>query len=45
MIIKIIEILNTEDFTDVSEIIDIAKGKYKHPESIQEARQKIKRFK
>jgi len=43
MIKLIIELLNTNDFYGVHEVIDIAKGRYKAPESFKEIKQQFKR--
>ena len=45
MIKEIIQLLNTNDFYNKSEIIDIAKGKYKVPLSVKEAWNQRKRRK
>mgnify|MGYP000999193041 FL=1 len=45
MIKEIIQLLNTNDFIGKSEIIDIAKGKYKVPLSVKEAWNQRKRRK
>jgi len=45
MIKEIIQLLNTNDFYNKSEIIDIAKGKYKVPMSVKEAWNQRKRRK
>ena len=44
MIKNIIDILNLHPFYGVSENIDIAKGKYKYPQSINEAKLLLKRI-
>jgi len=43
MIREIIELLKVDDFNNSSELIDIAKGKYKFPETFKELKQKIRR--
>lgn len=43
MIKNIIELLGTDNFYNVSEEIDFAKGKYKAPETIREGIKNIKR--
>ena len=43
MIKLIIELLKTDNFYGVNPYIDIAKGKYKAPTSISEAKEVIKR--
>lgn len=42
MILQIIELLKMDDFKGVSKNIDIAKGKYKLPESTKELINKAK---
>ena len=43
MLKNIIDLLNTNDFYNQSEVIEIAKGKYKAPESIKEMLKNTKR--
>lgn len=43
MIREIIDLLKADEFYNVSPIIDIAKGKYKAPESLKELKQSVKR--
>lgn len=43
MIREIIELLKVDDFSNSSELIDIAKGKHKLPETFKELKQKIRR--
>lgn len=43
MIRKILELLKTGDFYNVSEEIEIAKGKYKAPETTKEFQRAVKR--
>jgi len=43
MIRNIIEILSLDDFYGQSEIIEIAKGRYKFPENFKEIKRNIKR--
>jgi len=43
MIREIVDLLKTNEFYGVDPIIDIAKGKYKAPESLKEMKQSIKR--
>tara|TARA_R110000823_G_scaffold103486_1_gene220986 strand:- start:11 stop:166 length:156 start_codon:yes stop_codon:yes gene_type:complete len=43
MISKIIDALQAFDYYAESEIIEIAKGKYKMPETIKEGKEKLKR--
>jgi len=43
MIKEIIDLLKADEFYNVSPIIDIAKGKYKAPESLKELKQSVKR--
>lgn len=43
MIEQIIQMLQIAEFTGQSEAIEIAKGKYKIPNSIKEIRKQIKR--
>lgn len=43
MIKEIIDLLKERDFYGVDPIIDIAKGKYKAPESLKELKQSVKR--
>ena len=45
MIDKILELLNSNEFYDQSELIEIAKGKYKLPMSIREKKEQVKRTK
>jgi hypothetical protein len=42
MIRLIIDLLNTIDSKEINEDIDIAKGKYKFPETIKEFKEHIK---
>lgn len=42
MIREIIELVKLDDYKGKSELIDIAKGKYKFPETLNELRQQIK---
>lgn len=42
MIKQIIELLQTNEFKDSHEVIQIAKGKYKFPETIKEIRKYLK---
>jgi hypothetical protein len=44
MIKTIIDLLNLDDFYNVNEDVDIAKGKYKYPQSIKEAKLLLKRI-
>lgn len=44
MIKTVIDLLNLYDFHNVAEDIDIAKGKYKYPETIDEAKELLKRI-
>lgn len=44
MIHKIIELLHTNDFYNVSESVEIAKGKYELTESFKDGFKKIKRI-
>lgn len=44
MIKNVIDLLNLGDFYGVSEDIDIAKGKYKYPETIKECKLLLKRI-
>jgi hypothetical protein len=44
MIKTVIDLLNLEDFYGMSEDIDIAKGKYKYPQTIKEAKSLLKRI-
>jgi hypothetical protein len=43
MIAKIIDALQAFDYYGESDIIEIAKGKYKMPETIKQGKEKIKR--
>jgi hypothetical protein len=43
MIAKIIDALQAFDYYGESDIIEIAKGKYKLPETIKEGKEKLKR--
>ena len=43
MIAKIIDALQSFDYYGESDIIEIAKGKYKLPETIKEGKEKLKR--
>ena len=43
MIDKILELLNSSEFYGQDELIEIAKGKYKLPMSIKEAKEQHKR--
>jgi hypothetical protein len=43
MIKNIIELLKTDNFYNISEEIEIAKGKYKAPESVKEGIKNVKR--
>lgn len=43
MIRELVDLLKTDEFYGVDPIIDIAKGKYKAPESLKEMKQSIKR--
>lgn len=43
MIREIVDLLKAGDFYDVSPIIDIAKGKYKAPENLEELRESLNR--
>ena len=43
MISKIIDALQAFDYYAESDIIEIAKGKYKMPETIKQGREKLKR--
>jgi hypothetical protein len=45
MIDKILELLNSDEFLGQTELIEIAKGKYKLPLTIKEKREQIKREK
>ena len=45
MIEKILELLNSEEYLGQSELIEIAKGKYKLPTTITEKREQVKRAK
>ena len=45
MIEKILELLESDDFLGQSELIEIAKGKYKLPLTIEEKREQVKREK
>lgn len=42
-IIEVINILSTDNFYNISENIEIAKGKYAYPKSFKQAINKIKR--
>ena len=44
MIKSVIDLLNLYDFYSIAEDIDIAKGKYKYPETILEGKQLLKRI-
>jgi hypothetical protein len=44
MIKTIIDLLNLDDFYGMNEDVDIAKGKYKYPQSIKEAKLLLKRI-
>ena len=44
MIKSVIDLLNLGDFYGIAEDIDIAKGKYKYPNSIREAQLLLKRI-
>ena len=44
MIKTVIDLLNLHEFYGVSSDIDIAKGKYKYPQTINEAKQLLKRI-
>lgn len=44
MIKTVIDLLNLGDFYGIAEDIDIAKGKYKYPNSIKEAQLLLKRI-
>jgi len=43
MIKQLIDILKISDFYGIDPVIDIAKGKYKAPENIQEFKESVKR--
>jgi hypothetical protein len=43
MLENIIKLLNLRDYFNVSEFIEIAKGKYKIPKTIKEKSQQVKR--
>lgn len=43
MIRELVDLLKANDFYGADPIIDIAKGKYKAPESLKEMKQSIKR--
>ena len=43
MIRELVDLLKERDFYGVDPIIDIAKGKYKAPESLKELKQSVKR--
>jgi hypothetical protein len=45
MIDKILELLNSEEYLGQSELIEIAKGKYKLPMTMKESREQVKRAK
>jgi hypothetical protein len=44
MIKTVIDLLNLDNFYGISEDIDIAKGKYKYPQTISEAKLLLKRI-
>ena len=44
MIKTVIDLLNFDEFYGISDNIDIAKGKYKYPQTIKEAKQLLKRI-
>ena len=44
MIKTVIDLLNFYDFYGVAEDIDIAKGKFKYPETIKEGKELLKRI-
>jgi hypothetical protein len=44
MIKNVIDLLNLGEFYGINEDIDIAKGKYKYPQSISEAKLLLKRI-
>ncbi len=44
MIKNVIDLLNLDDFYGISEDIDFAKGKYKYPQTIKEAKGLLKRI-
>lgn len=44
MIKTVIDLLNLYEFYGIAEDIDIAKGKYKYPETIKEAQMLLKRI-
>lgn len=44
MIKTVIDLLNLDDFYGMNEDVDIAKGKYKYPQSIKEAKLLLKRI-
>jgi hypothetical protein len=44
MIKNVIDLLNLGDFYGISQDIDIAKGKYKYPQTIKEAQLLLKRI-
>jgi hypothetical protein len=44
MIKTVIDLLNLGEFYGVSDDIDIAKGKYKYPSTIKEAKMLLKRI-
>jgi hypothetical protein len=44
MIKTVIDLLNLDEFYGVSKDIDIAKGKYKYPQTLIEAKQLLKRL-
>ena len=44
MIKTVIDLLNLDNFYGISEDIDIAKGKYKYPQTISEAKLLLKRM-
>ena len=43
MIREVIDLLKADDFYGVDPIIDIAKGKYKAPRTIEEFKESVKR--
>ena len=43
MIAQILELLKTDDFFNVSEIVDIAKGKYEYTDNIKKIYKQKKR--
>ena len=44
MIKTVIDLLNLDDFYGMNEDVDVAKGKYKYPQSIKEAKLLLKRI-